>query len=235
MAFERITNEFIPWAPWNAPVQQTRVALISTGGIYLKQGFHQPFDTTAPAGDPSFREFPAVVEAEDLAVAHSGYDLANAGQDINVVFPLQRLQELAREGYIGAVAPYSYSFMGNVTQPVPLLANYAPSVAYRLKRMGTTLALIVAAGGEADHQTAALVARAAELAGVSTMVLGTDGKTLEAVGTPRSVVVRHPAGAPLGNPGNVGKHQYLLREALDAAWTFEGPGLVTELPFAWNG
>lgn len=226
-SFERVVNEFIPWAPWHVPVPEAKVALLSTGGVYLKHGLHQPFEA---AGDPTFREFPSVVSVDDLTLAEPG---GHAGQDINVVFPLQRLQELAREGYIGAVAPFAYSFMPQ-TAPLPLLANYAPSVAYRLKRMGASVALIVAAG-EAGHQTAALVARAVELAGVPTIVLGTDRGLLEASGTPRAVVVKHPATAPLGNPGNAGKHQHLLREVFDAAWVFEAPGLTAELPFAWNG
>lgn len=231
-AFTPVVNEFIPWAPWHVPLPEAKVALISTGGIYLKNGLHQPFD--ADGQDETFREFPALVEADDLTIAHGGYDPRYAQEDINVVFPLRRLQELAQSGYIGAVAPFAYSFMGRVEHPVALLSNYAPSVAYRLKRMGATLALVVATGA-IDHQTGALVARAAELAGISTILLGTDRSLLEAVRAPRAVFVKHPAGAPVGNPGNVGKHQHLLREVFDAAWQFEAPGLVAELPFAWNG
>jgi len=229
--FELVANEFIPWAPWHVPPSEAKVALISTGGVYLKKGLHQPF---AAEGDETFREFPAVVEADDLELAQAGYDQRYAREDINVVFPLQRLQELAQAGYIGAVASFAYSFTGGVTRPVALLSNYAPSVAYRLKRMGATLALLVATG-PVEHQTAALVARAVELAGVPTIVLGTDRALLEAVRAPRAVAVKHPAGAPLGNPGNVGKHQHLLRGLFEAAWQFEGPGLVAELPFVWNG
>jgi D-proline reductase (dithiol) PrdB len=230
--FKPVGNEFIPWAPWNQPIGQSRVALVSTGGVHLKNGMHQPFE---PYNDPSFREFPSVVGTEDLVLVHGGFDARFAQEDINVVFPLQRLKELAEAGYIGQVASFAYSFMGESAELVSLLANYAPSVAYRLRRMGVEVALVVAAGGPADQQTAALVARAIESAGVPTVVLGLDKAVLEAVKVPRGVVVKHPAGAPLGNPGNAGKHQYLLREALGAAWELEGPGLVVELPFVWEG
>ena len=37
-------------------------------------------------------------------------------QDLNVVFPVERLKELAAEGAIGSVADYHYSFMGS-TEP----------------------------------------------------------------------------------------------------------------------
>jgi D-proline reductase (dithiol) PrdB len=232
--FEPLQTEFIPWAPWHTPVGSAKVVLISTGGVYLRNGMHQLFDTENPYGDPSFREFPSVVAEEDLGVAHVQAGASYARQDINVVFPLGRLKELADEGYVGSVAPFAYSFMGHVTRPARLLANYAPSVAYRIKRMGADIALVVAAG-LLDHQTAGLVARAIELAGIPTIVLGTSRELLEAVKAPRSVVVKHPAGATLGNPGNAGKHQYLLREMFDAAWEFESAGLVAELGFSWSG
>lgn len=230
-SFQLLTCEFIPWTQWVAPVQESKIALITTGGVYLKHGLHQPFEQPH---DPTFREFPWVVAGEDLDLTHGRIDETYARQDINVLFPLERLRALADSGYIGSVAPFAYSFLGHITQPAQLLANYAPSVAYRLRRMGADLALIVATG-VVDHQTAAVIARAAELAGVPTLVLGTRPEILEAVKVPRAVVVKHPEGAPLGNPGNAGKHEHLLREALDAAWQLEGPGLIETLPFEWKG
>ncbi|HEY3367110.1 MAG TPA: glycine/sarcosine/betaine reductase selenoprotein B family protein [Symbiobacteriaceae bacterium] len=227
--FALIENEFIPWARWYTPIANAKVALISTGGVYLKNGLHQPFDVETVTGDSSFREFPSVVLSQDLALAHGRYDIAAAQEDVNVVFPLERLQELAAAGYIGSVAPFAWSFMGHVTRPVKLLANYAPSVAYRLGRMGADVALVVAVGGLVDHQTAALVARAVELAGVPTVVLGTNRAALEAVKPPRSVLTDGPEAAPLGAPGNAGKHQHLIRKVLEAAWEFEAPGAITEI------
>ncbi|MFZ5813862.1 MAG: glycine/sarcosine/betaine reductase selenoprotein B family protein [Bacillota bacterium] len=232
--FQLLSNEFVPWTQWTPPVAESKVALVTTGGVFLKHGLHQRFDLEAPAGDPTFREFPSVVAEEDLEVAHSGIDLGYARQDVNVLFPLERLRALAQAGYIGSVAPFAYSFMGRISRPVQLLSNYAPSVAYRMRRMGADLALVVATGG-VDHQTAAIVARAIELAGVPTLVLGTRPEVLEAVKVPRAVVVSHPDGAPLGNPGNAGKHEHLIREALEAAWKLEGPGLIERLPFSWKG
>lgn len=229
--FIPISNEFVPWSQWLPPVAQSKVALVTTGGVYLKHGLHEPF---AADGDPSFREFPSVVQDEDLDFAPGGIDPRYAKQDINVLFPLERLRALAQAGYIGSVAPFAYSFAGPITEPTELLANYAPSVAYRMRRMGANLALIIATG-PVDHQTAGLVARAIELAGVPTLVLGSHAEILEQVKVPRAVVVGHPAGAPLGNPGNAGKHEHLLREALEAAWKLEGPGLIERLPFDWKG
>lgn len=231
MEIKRIHNEFIPWAPWNTPVSQSKVALVSTGGVYLLHGLHQPYES---GGDFTFREFPSVVESADLGLAEGGFDASYGRQDVNALFPLDRLKELAEAGYIGAVASMAYSFATRVSDLEAFLANSVISLAYRMKRMGPDVALLVACG-EAGHQTVALAARAIELAGVPTVVLGTDKEALLAAGTPRMAVVQHPVGAPLGNPGNSGKHQQVLREVLSATWEFEGPGLVAELPYRWSG
>jgi len=226
-AYRLVSSDFIPWTQWDVPIREAKVALVSTGGAYLKR-MHVPFDTASPAGDPSFREFPSVAEAEDIVVAHTKGDCRYAAEDINVVFPLDRLHQLASAGYIGSVGPFAYSFMGHVTDPTDLLSNYAPSVAYRLKRMGADVALVVAAH-PMDSQVAAVVARAIELAGVPTVVMGTDRDLLELVRAPRAVVVANPAGAPLGEPGNAGKHQEVIRAVFAAAWSFQRAGGVADL------
>jgi D-proline reductase (dithiol) PrdB len=42
----------------------------------------------------------------------TNFDRTGFQQDWNVVFPLDRLRELAGDGTIGSVADYHYSFMG---------------------------------------------------------------------------------------------------------------------------
>lgn len=225
---------FTPWSQWLRPVAESKVALVTTGGVYLKHGLHEPYALAQEGGDCSFREFPAVVATDDVTVGHGEIDLRHAEEDVNVIFPLDRLRELADAACIGSVAPFAYSFTGPIADRLPLLADFAPSVAYRIRRMGADLALIIATG-RGDHETAALVARAIELAGVPTLVLGIHPEPLQRIKAPRAVVVQHPEGAPLGRPGDVDGQQQVLRSALEAAWRLEGPGLVEELPFTWQG
>jgi D-proline reductase (dithiol) PrdB len=59
------------------------------------------------------------------------HDRTGFQEDRNVVFPLDRLNELAADGTIGAVAGTHYSFMG-ATDPVQM-EPYAREVAGRLK------------------------------------------------------------------------------------------------------
>lgn len=222
---------FIPWTPWLRSPAQSKVALISISGVHLKHGMHETYRGGA---DPSFREFPQVVATQDIALAEGQVDSTYAAQDLNVLFPLERLRDLADTGYISTVAPFAYSFAAGGPAEGALLPEAGLSVAYRLRRMGPEVALLVATTVE-SHRTAAHLARLIETAGVPTVILANQAAPFEELGTPRVVLVDHPAGAPLGNPGNAGKHAEVLRQALDAAWSLEGPGLILPLDFHWRG
>jgi D-proline reductase (dithiol) PrdB len=71
------------------------------------------------AGD--YRVIPGEIEAKDLVMTHisTNFDRIGFQQDWNVVFPLDRLRELATEGIIGSMADYHYSFMG-ATDPAEM-------------------------------------------------------------------------------------------------------------------
>jgi D-proline reductase (dithiol) PrdB len=222
---------FIPWTPWLRSPAQSKVALISLSGVHLKHGLQEPFQDGT---DPSFREFPQVVATQDLTLAEGQVESPWAAQDLNVLCPLERLRDLADTGYIGSVAPFAYTFAAGAVAEGALLPEAGLSVAYRIRRMGPEVVLLVATTPE-SHRTAAHLARLIETVGVPTVILANQAAVFEEIGTPRVVLVDHPAGAPLGNPGNAGKHGEVLRQALEAAWSLEGPGLVQPLPFHWHG
>lgn len=106
-----------PTHPWvtGPPVAQRRVAIVSTAGLHRRDD--RPFAVTsgnsrAIAGD--YRVIPGDIAANDLVMSHlsTNFDRTGFQQDWNVVFPLDRLHELAQEGRIGSVAAFHYSFMG---------------------------------------------------------------------------------------------------------------------------
>lgn len=230
--FAWVENHFIPWAHLQKPLSQSRLVLISTGGVYLSNQFHEPF-SPHPHGDPSFREFPAAVELEDVLIAHPHYETAHAEADPNVVFPVDRLRELERAGFLGKLAPFHYSFMGHITRPLPLLSEYLPNLVERVRRAGADIALIGAVS-PVCHQTAGLIARALESAGIPTLAVGVEPALWEKVRPPRAVWSRHPYGAPFGQPGNKGKQTELLKLALEAMDTMSSRGSVWEIPLGWR-
>ena len=103
--------------PWvnGPPLNQRRVALISTAGLHRRED--TPFLVqTEIAGNwpPDYRVIPSDSQAEDLVMSHisTNFDRTGFQQDWNVVFPLDRLRELAQSNVIGSLADYHYSFMG---------------------------------------------------------------------------------------------------------------------------
>lgn len=222
---------FIPWTPWLRSPNQSKVALISVSGVHLKHGMHEPFQGGT---DPTFREFPQVVATQDCTLAEGQVESPWAAQDLNVLFPLERLRDLQDTGYISTVAPFAYTFAAGGPDEGALLPEAGLSVAYRLRRMGPEAVLLVTTTPE-SHRTAAHLARLIETVGIPTIILANKAEAFEELGTPRVALVDHPAGAPLGNPGNAGKHTEILRQALEAAWSLEGPGLILPLDFHWRG
>jgi D-proline reductase (dithiol) PrdB len=126
-----IVSEDIPWTPFNGELSEKTIALITSGGIYLK-GSQSPFDTESIHGDPSFREIPRSTRQEDIGIAHGHFDQSLAEQDINIIFPLQRFIELEKEGIVGKVTDTHYSF-SYVNDAVTLVEKTAPEVITRLK------------------------------------------------------------------------------------------------------
>lgn len=87
-----------------------RVGLLTAGGVHRRD--QAPFDMTDPDGDPTFRLLPP--GSDELTITHDYYDHAAADRDVNCVFPIDRLHELAAEDMLGGVAPRHVSFMGHI-------------------------------------------------------------------------------------------------------------------------
>ena len=98
--------------PWVTPppLSKCRIAIISTAGLHARSD--RPFGPSATSTD--YRIIPGDTPAADLVMSHQSvnYDRTGFQEDHNVAFPLDRLNEFAREGIIGSVADYHYSFMG---------------------------------------------------------------------------------------------------------------------------
>ncbi len=106
----------IPGSPWTEPLPPSmrRVALVSSAGLRLRG------DQAFSEGSADYRSIP-VEGAADVVQDHvsTSHDRTGFQEDINVVFPLQRLIEVADDGTIGSVAKTHYSFMG-ATDPLAM-------------------------------------------------------------------------------------------------------------------
>ncbi len=119
------------------PLAEARVALLSTAGL------HRLTDRPFAVGESGYRLIPKGVKANELIMSHisTNFDRTGFQQDVNMVFPLDRLNELADEGVIASVADYHYSFMG-ATDPGGM-ADEARGLAEILKKDQVNAVLLV--------------------------------------------------------------------------------------------
>ncbi len=96
-------------------VKKSRVAIISTAGL------HRISDRPFNVGEFGYRLIPKNSPANELVMSHisTNFDRTGFQLDLNTVFPLDRLNEMAELGTIGSTAEYHYSFMG-ATDPVQM-------------------------------------------------------------------------------------------------------------------
>lgn len=127
-----------PLTPVVKPLRESRVALIASGGVYVRGqvAFHFKDDS-------SYRIVPRDVDYHDLRVTHFAYDLTDARADPNVVFPLETLLELADEGYVGEVSPHAYTFMGGIYSARRVEQQLAPALTNHLRDDEVDLAILV--------------------------------------------------------------------------------------------
>ena len=133
----------VPWTPLEKPLSRCRLALVSSAGFVLPN--QTPFDESIKGGDPSFREIPSDADVKALIDTHrsESFDHSGLQQDPNLAFPMDRAQELAVSGRIGAVNHRHISFMGSITAPGRFVRDTIPSIVNLLAQDAIDVALLV--------------------------------------------------------------------------------------------
>jgi D-proline reductase (dithiol) PrdB len=99
------------------PLSERRIAILSSAAL-IRRG-----DTPFAFGSGEARFIRSDVPVNELLVSHVSINFDRSGwqRDPNVVFPIDRLHDLARAGEIGGVAPTHYTVMGS-TDPAEMEA-----------------------------------------------------------------------------------------------------------------
>ena len=110
------------------PLAQRRIAIISSAAL-IRRG-DKPF----PFGSAECRFLPASLPAADILMSHVSINFDRSGfqRDLNVVYPIDRLRDLARDGVIGGIAETNFTVMGS-TDPVGMAAT-ADQIAGQLRQ-----------------------------------------------------------------------------------------------------
>ena len=136
-------SDLVPLAPLRRPVAQSRLTFVSTAGVQPIGTL--PFDVVHPVGDYTFRRVPSTASPADLEIHQLKYPTDGAHRDLNVIFPIERLQELDREGVIGSLAPDFFSFIGYNMDPDLLERTLAEDLAQAVADQQADLALLAPA------------------------------------------------------------------------------------------
>jgi D-proline reductase (dithiol) PrdB len=95
------------FTPLATPLADATVAIVTSAAL------HRMGDDGFTQGDTSYRRLDR--SDRDLVLGHwsPNFDLSGFHIDLDVVYPIDRLEELAADGVIGAVAPRHFAFAGN--------------------------------------------------------------------------------------------------------------------------
>lgn len=134
-------NTDAPFTPMVKPLSECRVAIVSTSDIAI-QGQDGQRDRSSEFSVGNVYSLPSDTPLELLYSRQEHYDQhATTLDDINVYYPVSRLQELVERGRIGALAPRFHGVYTGYSQRKTMEAD-APEVLRRCQEDGVDLALM---------------------------------------------------------------------------------------------
>ncbi len=242
--WEFLQFDSIPWTPLRKNVSSCKVAYISFAGVYAAG--QKPFHTSPgpvpdklrrwrfkTPGDPTFREIRRDIDPADLAISQSQFDPADAGEDINCVFPAERLTELNEENLFGSLCDVHFSFLGNVPDTAWMEGGPAGVIADRLHKEEVDI-VFLSPGCILSHQNLALLQRYLEASGLVTVSITLCSDITLQIGTPRSLLLHFPLGNVFGAPLDKMTQARIIQDVFSSLEEFEEPGEIIELPYAWT-
>ena len=223
-----------PFQPLNKPLNQSRVALITTAA---------PFDPAKGDQGPGAKynggaKFYSVYDGDtskphDLRISHIAYDRTHTtATDSGTWFPLAQLKRLAAAGKIGEVAPHFFGAPTNRSHRVTIETD-APEILRRCRDDRVDAAVLVP-NCPVCHQTVSLVARHLEANGIPTVVMGCAKDIVEHAAVPRFLFSDFPLGNSAGKPHDEASQAFTLELALRVLEQAPGPQTTVQSPLRWS-
>ena len=136
-------NDTAPLHRLDKPLAESNVAILVSGGVSLCS--MPPFNPEA-RNDHRVDPIPNDAADDDFQIHDAYYDHTDAERDINCVFPIARLRELAASGEIGRVAARHWSgFMGRIYNRTKVIEESAPAFVEKLNEDAVDILLAVPA------------------------------------------------------------------------------------------
>jgi D-proline reductase (dithiol) PrdB len=119
------------------PLAESRMAIVTTAALRLAE------QKQFVGGDQSFRVLPDTTEGLILGQISPNFDRSGFIADPNVVFPIDRMKELVRDGRLGSVAPRHIAFLGAQGESLStIVMDTGPAAARILKEDAVDVVLL---------------------------------------------------------------------------------------------
>ena len=220
-AYPWIENVHAPLAPLKRALPMLNLGLISLAGAYI-DGL-EAFDLDSRDGDTGFHEIPIEVEAADLRYAAKGYGTKAIEEDRNVQIPVDRLLDYQDNAVIGRLNSVWWSVSSWTPNAQLVAEEIAPMLSERLDRYEVNAVLIIPAN-RLGHQTAGVIARRIEMAGIPTIVISVDKLATERIRPPRTTYYDGEFGSVVGPPNYPEFQLRVLDQTLRSMEVFDQPG-----------
>lgn len=119
----------VPYTPFKKKLEEATICLVTTAAVRHKDD--KPFEVE---GDTSYRKILSATDGSSLTYDDAHYDHGCVDEDINCVFPIDRLRSLAQEKRIGGLAEEHFS-MGFSQALRELRDTTVPAIAREVERV----------------------------------------------------------------------------------------------------
>jgi hypothetical protein len=226
-------HEEVPFHRLGKPLAESVLTLVTTAAPYQpakgSQGPGAPYNAAAKFYAPYSGDTAA---DHDLRIAHVAIDRKHTSmEDSGSWFPLPLMRTLAAEGRF-RLAPRFHGMPTNRSQRHTNEVDI-PVVLQRCREDGVEAAVLVP-NCPVCHQTLALTARALEVAGIATVVMGCARDIVEHAGVPRFLFSDFPLGNAAGKPHDAGSQRQTLELALGLLESASGARTTLQSPQRWS-
>ena len=224
----------VPFTPLTKPLDQCRIALVTTAALYQAdkgdQGPGAPYNAAAKF----YRVYADDTAADpDVRISHVAVDRQHTtAEDQNSYFPLPALRRAVSAGRVGAITAQFFGLPTNRSQRTTTEVDCV-DLAARAKAEAADAAILVA-NCPICHQSVSLAARALEEAGIVTVIMGCARDIVEHIGVPRLLFSDFPLGNAAGRPSDLISQDVTLGLALDLLEQATAARSTVTSPLQWN-
>ena len=225
----------VPFTHPEKPLKDMSIAIVTTAAPYQPDKGDQGPGAVYNAAAKFHAVYRLPVTPEpDLRISHIAIDRTHThAADENTYLPLTCLKQAAEKKEIGTMAPFVYGFPTNRSQRTNLKQDCPELVSQLLADEVDSLILVP--NCPVCHQSLALAARAAEKAGLLTVIMGCAKDIVEHVGVPRFYFSDFPLGNSCGRPDDRASQEQMLNDALYMLTTAMAPRTTVTNPLKWQG